>query len=96
MDDIDDNLITGLPFTLSHLSPTDLQAGKLEISWTPSQGHHSFSQEAAKIIEQAYIDILLSSIDGAWEVTDEFNKIFPDYEFIGIDEFLGDVWKGKP
>jgi len=67
------------------------------MSWMPAEGHRSFNQEqAAKIIEQAYIGILLSSTKGAWDVSNDFNQLFPDYEFTQIEAYLNDVWKGKP
>lgn len=39
------------------------------------------------------ISILLSSKKGAWDVSDELNRLFPDYKFNKIEEFLAKVWE---
>ncbi|KAK5082505.1 hypothetical protein LTR70_008391 [Exophiala xenobiotica] len=89
--------VRGGSFIIDHVNVDDLQIGKLKMSWMPAEGHRSFNQEqAAKIIEQAYIGILLSSTKGAWDVSNDFNQLFPDYEFTQIEAYLNDVWKGKP
>jgi len=63
----------------------------------PVDGHCSFDQEQIlRIIEAAYTGILLSGTKGAWDVSDEFNKLFPDFMFVGIDDFLGGHWSERP
>lgn len=42
------------------------------------------------------IGILLSSSKGAWDSSDEFNQILPEYEFTRAEDFLSKVWEGKP
>lgn len=87
----------GGSFAIDKVKVADLEAGILKISWMPTEGHHSFDQEqAARIIKAAYIGILLSATKGAWDVSDDFNKLFPDFKFIQMDEFLTEHWTGKP
>lgn len=40
--------------------------------------------------------LLLSFSAGAWNVTDEWNQLLPDYKFTQADEFLAEAWNGKP
>ena len=37
-----------------------------------------------------------SSLKGAWDISDEMNQLFPDYKFTPIEDFLTEVWSGKP
>jgi hypothetical protein len=42
------------------------------------------------------IGMLLSSMKGAWDSSDEMNQLFPDYEFTKMEDFLTKIWEGKP
>ena len=76
----------------------DLEAGKLKVSWLPAEGHQSFTggEGATKVIEAAYIGILLNGVHGGWDVGDEFNRIFADHRFEPIEGFVERAWLGKP
>jgi hypothetical protein len=64
------------------------------------KSHPSVTQEqadqVAAMIKTVMIGILLSSAKGAWDVSDAFNQLLPDYQFMEIEEFLSNVWEGKP
>jgi hypothetical protein len=69
----------------------------LKTSWTLGKKHEAVTDEVAPGFFTAVpIGILLSSVKGAWDVSDEFNRLFPDYEFAGVETFLTKVWEGKP
>lgn len=48
------------------------------------------------MVKVVSIGILLSSMKGAWDVSDELNQMFPDYKFEKAEHFLTRVWYGKP
>ena len=48
------------------------------------------------MLKAVLIGTLLSGAKGAWDVSDEFNGILPDYDFAQIEDFLAKVWKDKP
>jgi hypothetical protein len=48
------------------------------------------------MLKTVLIGTLLSSAKGAWDVSDEFNQLLPDFKFTQIEEFLAQVWEGKP
>jgi hypothetical protein len=48
------------------------------------------------MLKTVLIGTLLSSAKGAWDVSDAFNQLLPDYKFTKIDEFLARVWEGQP
>lgn len=74
----------------------DLEAGFLNTSWALGKKHRAVADEqSSDLLTKVPIGILLSSIKGAWDVSDEFNQLFPDYKFDGIEDFLTEVWDGK-
>lgn len=75
----------------------DLEAGNLKSSWGLQAVHHAVPDDQAQaLLKQVAIGFLLSSSKGAWDVSDDFNQMFPDYEFTSIEDFLTKVWEGKP
>ncbi|OTA62100.1 NAD(P)-binding protein [Hypoxylon sp. EC38] len=84
-------------FTVDKVNIKDLEAGNLKTSWNIEAVHNAVSNdEASALLKAVSIGILLSSSKGAWDVSDEMNRLFPDYEFTRMESFLGKVWEGKP
>jgi hypothetical protein len=52
--------------------------------------------QVEEMLKTVLIVTLLSSAKGAWDVSDEFNQLLPDFKFTQIEEFLAQVWEGKP
>jgi hypothetical protein len=89
--------ITGRPFTIDKVKFEDLENGILTASWTLGASHPSVSGDQVEIMLKAVlIGTLLSSAKGAWDVSDEFNKLLPDFQFTQIEDFLTKAWEGKP
>ncbi|KAH9906562.1 hypothetical protein F4778DRAFT_778952 [Xylariomycetidae sp. FL2044] len=89
--------VRGRPFTIDKVNMDDLEAGDLKTTWGLQARHPSIPEdEAAAMLKQVAIGVLLSSAKGAWDSSDEMNRLFPDYRFTAAAEFLADVWEGKP
>lgn len=56
----------------------------------------SKGEEAASLLKAVLIGTLLSSVKGAWDVSDEFNQLLPDFKLIRTEKFLAKIWGGKP
>jgi hypothetical protein len=85
------------PITVDKVKATDLEAGKLSASWTVAKKHTAVANEdASALFKTVTVGMLLSSIKRAWEVSDELNKLFPDYRFQEIKTFLTHIWANKP
>jgi hypothetical protein len=52
--------------------------------------------QAAALLKAVSIGILLSSSKGAWDISDEWNQLLPDYKFTSKENFLTQAWEGKP
>lgn len=89
--------ITGRPFTIDKVKLEDLENGILAASWTLEASHPSvIKDQVEKMLKTVLIGTLLSSAKGAWDVSDEVNKLLPDFKFTQIEDFLTKVWEGKP
>jgi len=89
--------IPGYPFTIDKVKLGDLENGILTASWTLEASHPSVTgDQVEKMLKTVLIGTLLSSAKGAWDVSDEFNKLLPGFKFTQIEDFLTKVWEGKP
>lgn len=89
--------ITGHPFTIDKVRLEDLENGILTASWTLEASHQTVTgDQIEKMLKIVLIGTLIGSAKGAWDVSDEVNKLLPDFRFTQIDDFLTEVWQGKP
>ncbi|KAK4160322.1 hypothetical protein QBC43DRAFT_114166 [Cladorrhinum sp. PSN259] len=84
--------IAGKKFEIEVLDIQDLRAGVLKSSFTPKLDHPAIREldEATKtaFISSAYTSLLVTVVEGHAVISDEWNRIFPDYKFLGFDEFI--------
>ena len=89
--------ISGRPFTIDKVRLEDLENGILAASWTLEASHPSVGgDQVEKMLKTVLIGTLLSSAKGAWDVSNELNKLLPDFKFTRIEDFLAKAWEGKP
>ncbi|KAF4457195.1 hypothetical protein F53441_839 [Fusarium austroafricanum] len=85
--------IRGKKFTVQNLKSDDLEAGIVKASWLPLPEHPSIPVEIREKIAADMVKSLLLGIKhGAMQVSDEWNKLLPDYEFTQPEEFLTKAW----
>lgn len=53
-------------------------------------------EQAEAMTKSVLVGMLLSSAKGAWEISDEWNQLLPDFEFTKMQDFLSEAWQGKP
>ena len=88
--------VRGRRFAIDTVKIEDLEAGELKASWTLEARHASVAEDqAADMMKSVLIGTLLSGAKGAWNVSDEFNQMLPDYQFTKIEKFLAEVWEEK-
>lgn len=89
--------ITGHPFTIDKVKLEDLENGILTASWTLEASHPSVAgDQVEQMLKTVLIGTLISSTKDAWDVSEEINKLLPDFKFTRIEDFLSEVWEGKP
>lgn len=71
----------------------DLKAGKLTASWGLETTHPSVAEEeSARMLRLVLIGGLLSCEEGAWDVSDEWNQLLPEFEFTKIEGLHKGLW----
>ncbi|KAI8713741.1 NmrA domain-containing protein [Fusarium sp. LHS14.1] len=87
--------IRGEPFTIEWLKMEDLAAGELKTDNYPRIDLPSIPKDQVESFSKgAIIGVLIAMTRGVWTVSDEWNKIFPDYKFTKVEELLKEAWKG--
>lgn len=63
----------------------------------PTVGHHNAPPELWKtqFVPRLIAGMLLANSAGSMKVSDEWNRLLPDFKFTGVEEFLTPAWKGK-
>ncbi|EKJ79542.1 hypothetical protein FPSE_00227 [Fusarium pseudograminearum CS3096] len=85
--------IRGKPFTVEHLKKEDLLAGEVKASWCPVPEHPSIPVAIRKERAPEMLRcLMLGYKDGAFQVSDEWNKLLPDFKFTQPEEFLTEAW----
>lgn len=99
---IDINMLTlhysgGTPFTIEKLKAQDLESGTWTTSWQPKLDHPSIPPEQADMFSRIILTgVLLALSVDAYNVSDEWNQLLPDYKFTQAEDFLAEAWRGKP
>ncbi|CAN9189854.1 unnamed protein product [Alternaria alternata] len=82
------------PFQIERLVPDDVNKGELKASWYPIIEHKALPDEYrelfSKNVTREYVKSLAA---GGWSISDEWNRLLPDYKFISAEEYLSNVWK---
>ena len=86
------------PIEVEKVSKDDILAGKLNTSWVPIISHPSIppeqrTPEFSRVITASFIS---TGLQGAWIVSDEWNKLLPHLKLTTIEDFLHKYWDGKP
>ncbi|KAI0133553.1 hypothetical protein BJ170DRAFT_689956 [Xylariales sp. AK1849] len=88
--------IRGKPCTVDWLREEDLKAGVIKTDKYPRVEHPSIPEEARdEFTKMALSGFLIATGRGAWSVTDEWNQLLPDYEFVQVEDFLKKLWPVK-
>jgi hypothetical protein len=88
----------GQPFQIEKVKPRDLESGAWSASWLPRISHPAIPPELVSdtLSKTVVSGILLGISAGCFKVSDEWNRLLPDYEFTTAEDFLTEAWTGKP
>ena len=84
------------PFKIEKLKAEDLNAGIIKSSWLPKVAHPSIPKDQLESLAGILLSGVLQGFGaGAFNVSDEWNKLLPDFEFTPAEPFLGKAWENK-
>jgi hypothetical protein len=88
--------IRGGEWTIEHVSSEDILNGELKTSWVPGMLHPAIPLDQREKHSKGFIvRFFKAMLLGCWEVSGEWNQRFPEHEFLGLEEYLTEVWAGK-
>jgi hypothetical protein len=71
----------------------DLEAGELKTDNYPRIDLPSIPKDQVEAFSKmASRGVLIACCRGAWTVSDEWNRLLPDYKFTKVEEFLRGIW----
>ena len=87
-------MTAGAPFEVEKLDLEDLRAGVVKTSWLPTLDIPGFAEaDRVALSQHVLCGMMLHLADGTGFGSDEWNRIFPDYKFTTVEEFLSGVFK---
>ncbi|KAF2438273.1 NAD(P)-binding protein, partial [Karstenula rhodostoma CBS 690.94] len=88
--------IRGGTFDVTKLERSDLLAGEWKASWAPVIDHPSLKKEQLEPISKHISGRILLAIEaGGYVVNNMWNRLFPDYDFTKLEDYLTQAWEGK-
>jgi nucleoside-diphosphate-sugar epimerase len=88
--------LRGGDWNIEYLKSEDITKGELTASWVPIMSHPVIPEENRELFSKDFVLMFLEGIRrGAWDVSDEFNQRYTEYNFWSAKEYLGKAWKGK-
>ncbi|KAF4628829.1 hypothetical protein G7Y89_g9329 [Cudoniella acicularis] len=87
----------GKPWDITTLKEDDVRLGKVDSPWVPKFNDPALTPEQNEQFSKIIVrGSLLSGVSKSWVVSDEWNRLLPDYKFADVEEFLVKHWAGRP
>ncbi|KAF7588116.1 hypothetical protein BBP40_006149 [Aspergillus hancockii] len=81
------------PFTVERVTPEERE---FKTDWYPIVQHPSISKDRVdEISKMVTLDFVQGAWKGGWSVSDEWNKLLPNYQFTSVEAYLEALWKGE-
>ncbi|KAF6814678.1 NmrA-like family protein [Colletotrichum sojae] len=90
--------IRGSPFEVTEPKMQDLEAGVVKAPWFPKIDHAAVPEETRGAVRPVLLAGVLRSLAagaseaGAWETSDTWNRLLPDFEFTQPKDILTQGW----
>lgn len=82
---------------VEYLKYEDVERGVLKSSWVPRFDHPTVEEEQKEAFSRHFLVTFSKAMEGGkWVVDDALNKKYPDFKFVGLEEYLSKAWEGKP
>ncbi|KAL5120592.1 hypothetical protein ACEQ8H_001611 [Pleosporales sp. CAS-2024a] len=88
--------IRGSEWTVEYVKSEDMDKGQLKTSWVPQFSHPAIPADQHPAFSTMFVVCFFVAMKrGAWNVSREFNDMFPEFQFLGLEEYLAKAWKGR-
>lgn len=88
--------IRGGEWQVEFVKGEDISEGELKTSWVPQMSHPVIPVDNREAFSKDFVIMFLQGVlNGSWDVSAEWNERFPQFHFVGIEEYLRKAWEGK-
>ncbi|KAF9878516.1 NmrA-like protein [Colletotrichum karsti] len=84
------------PFVVETVDEEAVEAGRLTTSWYPLIEHAGVPEgRKEELSKLASLNFLKATINGSWNVSEEWNNLLPHIQFTDARRYLAQVWEDK-
>ncbi|PVI07899.1 NAD(P)-binding protein [Periconia macrospinosa] len=88
--------LRGGEWTVEKVLSEDIKRDLLKTNWVPQMTHPVVPLETRESYSREFVIMFFRGIlSGGLDVGTEWNERFPEYEFMGLEEYLKQAWEGK-
>ena len=88
-----DNREGGKPFDVTMVKEEDVRVGNIKSSWMPQVEVPGLAPEQIEYFSKMVLTgCLLCGLHDSWAVSDEWNRLLPEYKFTDAEDFLLKSW----
>ncbi|GKU09182.1 unnamed protein product [Fusarium langsethiae] len=81
------------PFKIEKISNEALETRNVTTSWYPVVEHHGVPKEMREQVSKGVLVEYAAGLKrGVWTVSNEWNKLLPDFEFTSAEDYLKGIW----
>ncbi|OQV08770.1 hypothetical protein CLAIMM_12993 [Cladophialophora immunda] len=85
------------PMAVEAVPKAQLEDASFNTSWLPPADHPAIPPEMREAFaKQIVAGVLLAALNGGFGVGDEWNQLLPDLRMTKAEDWLSDIWAGKP
>jgi hypothetical protein len=86
------DIVSG-PFKIEEISREALESRNVTTSWYPVVEHHGVPEEMREQISKGVLVEYVAGLQrGVWTVSDEWNKLLPEFKFTSAESYLSSIW----
>lgn len=84
-------------WNVEYLDTTDVvDRGELKSTWVPRFDHPAVAEAQREAFSRHFVVTFARAMEGGkWVVGREWNERYSEYNFMGLEEYLGRAWEGK-
>lgn len=89
--------VRGGEWLVEYVKSEDVERGELKTSFVPQMAHPVIPLDQREKASVGFVVTFFRAMKmGCWDAGDAFNRLYPDYKFTGVEEYLVKAWEGKP
>lgn len=89
--------IRGGEWSVEYVKGEDIRKGELKTEWVPQMSHPVVPSEIKEQWSKEFLIMFFVGIlNGAWDVSGEWNERLPEYQFQVAEAYLTEAWEGRP